>query len=56
VRSFWVRRHAEQTVILRLQGHYYDLICVEVEDPRHEVERIRAAITEQSAAEPAGES
>ncbi len=49
VRSFWVRRHAERTITMELTGNYYDLICVEVDDPEREVERIRHAIAEQSA-------
>jgi hypothetical protein len=48
VRSFWVRRHAESCITLRLQGHWFDVICVEVDDPEREVARIRAAIAEQS--------
>lgn len=48
VRSFWVRRHPEQTIMLELQGHYYDTICVEVDDPEQQVERLRAAIADQS--------
>lgn len=53
VRSFWIRRHAEKTVTLRLDGHSYDVVCVEVDDPLHEVERIEHAIADQSASEPA---
>jgi hypothetical protein len=48
VRSFWVRRHAEKCITLRLRDHWYDIICVEVDDPEREVERIQAAIAEQS--------
>ena len=50
VRSFWVRRHAERTITLELRNHWYDLLCVEVDDPAAQVERIRAAIAEQAAA------
>ena len=52
VRSFWVRRQAERTIVFHLQGHRFDLICVEVENPQPEVERIRHAIAEQSATVP----
>ncbi len=48
VRSFWVRRHAEKCITLKLRDHWFDVICVEVDDPAAEVERIRAAIAEQS--------
>ena len=48
VRSFWARRHAEKCVTLKLRDHWVDIVCVEVEDPEQEVDRIRAAIAEQS--------
>jgi hypothetical protein len=48
VRSFWVRRHAESCITLRLQGHWFDVICVEVDDPEREVARIRDAIADQA--------
>jgi hypothetical protein len=51
VRSFWVRRHAEQTVTLEITGHHYDLICVEVDDPQEQVARIETAIAEQVPAD-----
>jgi hypothetical protein len=50
VRSFWVRRHAEKCITLKLRGHWFDVICVEVDDPEHEVARIRAAIAAQAPA------
>lgn len=48
VRSFWVRRHAEKCVTLKLRDHEYDIICVEVDDPVREVERIESAIVERT--------
>lgn len=47
VRSFWVRRHPERTITLELQGNSFDSVCVEVDDPDAQVERIRAAIADQ---------
>ncbi len=44
VRSFWVRRHAENCITLQLEGNHFDLICVEVDDPEAEVARIQEAI------------
>lgn len=52
VRSFWVRRHAERCITLQLRGHRFDVICVEVDDPEREVERIRQAIADQAPAAP----
>ena len=52
VRSFWVRRHPEQTIMLELQGHHFDTICVEVDDPEAQVSRLRAAIAEQTQSDP----
>lgn len=46
--SFWVCRHPEQTITLTLRGHRFGTICVEVDDPNVQVERLRNAIAEQS--------
>lgn len=49
VRSFWVRRRSEKTITLQLRRHPFDLICVEVDDPEPQIERIQRAIDDQSA-------
>ncbi len=48
--SFWVCRHPEQTISLKLSGHRFDSICVEVDDPDVQIERLRAAIVDQGTA------
>lgn len=49
IRSFWVRRHPEKTIALHLRGHHFNTICVEVDDPDRQIERIRTAIADQAA-------
>lgn len=49
VRSFWVRGDPDRTILLRLRGHRFDLICVEVDDPHAQVARIRAAVADSTA-------
>lgn len=49
LRSFWVRRHPEKTIVLQLRGHHFDTICVEVDDPGRQVDRVRTAIADQAS-------
>jgi hypothetical protein len=50
VRSFWVRRHAQHCITIRLREHEYDYLTVEVDDPALEIERITDALRERGVA------
>jgi hypothetical protein len=43
-RSFWLRRNASKCITIRLRGHEYDYLCIEVADPEGEVATMREAM------------
>ncbi len=47
VRSFWVRRHADKCITIRLRDHHFDYVTVEVHDPETEIRHIRTALRER---------
>jgi hypothetical protein len=52
VRSFWLRRHAENCITLRLRNHYFAYITVEVSDPSAEIAAIVDAMQEHGYGQP----
>ena len=44
VRSFWIRRHADKCITIRLRDHYFDYVTVEVGEPGAEIRRITSAL------------
>lgn len=43
-RSFWLRRNGNKCITIRLRGHEYDYLCIEVDDPEAEVAKMREAM------------
>jgi hypothetical protein len=40
VRSFWIRRHAQNCITIRLREHEYDYLTIEFDDPTAEIDRL----------------
>ncbi|MGI8486119.1 MAG: hypothetical protein ACR2OU_17905 [Thermomicrobiales bacterium] len=53
VRSFWIRRHADKCITLRLRNHHFDYVTVEVHDPEREIHHLRTALHERGFSLPA---
>lgn len=49
-RQFWAVRRRERVIVVKLQGHPFDRLIVEVDDPQREVARIEAARAAAGAA------
>ncbi len=49
-RSFWLRRKAANCITIQLRGDEYDYLCIEVDDPAGEVDRLRDAASLNQAA------
>ena len=44
VRSFWIRRHAQNCITIRLREHEFDYVTIEVDDPTAEIARLTAIL------------
>lgn len=47
VRSFWVRRHADKCITIRLRNQHFNYVTVEVHDPEREIHHLRTALLER---------
>jgi hypothetical protein len=44
VRSFWIRRHTQNCITIRLREHEYDYLTIEVDDPAAAIARLQDAL------------
>lgn len=47
VRSFWVRRHADKCITIRLRNHHFNYVTVEVHNPETEIRNLQTALRER---------
>jgi hypothetical protein len=50
VRSFWIRRHTQNCITIRLREHEYDYLTIEVDDPAAEIARLQDALRSRGSA------